>query len=374
MARFLVLAVIVLALLGAALHPLLFVLNLLPFDSRGLTSVLDIAKSFIADLLAWGLIGLIAAMGTLVAFGRWSRRRSGIAKSSRSPGAGSASEPAQGRMVVAITAYNEADAITGVVKDFSTQEGVVKTIVIDNNSEDATAALARRAGATVIQETRQGYGYACLRGLEEALKVHAADVVSSRLTTRSLVELNRRIEAGASPSSVASAWLAAEEADIVVGTRVVPGLVEPGSQMDYFFTWGNIAVSALLRLRFWDSQFLGAARLSDVGCTYRAIRRDAVLRILPALEVGQDHFSPHMMLVALDYGLSLIEIPITFRRRIGTSKGASRSMWKGLRVGLAMMWHIMTYQPRRPVLDRGPRSLAPPVPEDVAAGIASGRS
>ena len=37
MARFLVLAVIVLALLGAALHPLLFVLNMLPFDSRGLT-------------------------------------------------------------------------------------------------------------------------------------------------------------------------------------------------------------------------------------------------------------------------------------------------------------------------------------------------
>ena len=363
MARFLVLAVIVLALLGAALHPLLFVLNLLPFDSRGLTSVLDIAKSFIADLLAWGLIGLIAAMGTLVAFGRWSRRRSGIAKSSRSPGAGSASEPAQGRMVVAITAYNEADAITGVVKDFSTQEGVVKTIVIDNNSQDATATLARRAGATVIQETRQGYGYACLRGLEEALKVHAADVVV-------LVEGDGTF-AGADLKKF-QAYIT--QADIVVGTRVVPGLVEPGSQMDYFFTWGNIAVSALLRLRFWDSQFLGAARLSDVGCTYRAIRRDAVLRILPALEVGQDHFSPHMMLVALDYGLSLIEIPITFRRRIGTSKGASRSMWKGLRVGLAMMWHIMTYQPRRPVLDRGPRSLAPPVPEDVAAGIASGRS
>jgi hypothetical protein len=158
------------------------------------------------------------------------------------------------------------------------------------------------------------------------------------------------------------------QADMVVGTRVVPGLVESGSQMDYFFTWGNIAVGTLLRLRFWDSQFLGAARLSDVGCTFRAIRREALEGILPDLDVGGHHFSPHMMLVALDRRLCLVEIPVTFRRRIGESKGASQSARKGFQVGLQMIWHILTY---RPGLPSRPASAEDhlPVPNDLAPEV-----
>ncbi|MFQ5875323.1 MAG: hypothetical protein ACE5JL_16205 [Dehalococcoidia bacterium] len=63
--------------------------------------------------------------------------------------------------------------------------------------------------------------------------------------------------------------------------------------------------------------------------------------------MGGNHFSPHMMMVALDRGLSIIEIPITFRHRIGKSKGASQSMQMGVKVGLAMAWHILTYAARR---------------------------
>jgi hypothetical protein len=59
-----------------------------------------------------------------------------------------------------------------------------------------------------------------------------------------------------------------------------------------------------------------------------------------------------MMVVALRQGLSIIEIPVTFRRRIGESKGASQSLLKGLEVGLVMIWHIMTYRPKPP-----PRSI-----------------
>ena len=65
---------------------------------------------------------------------------------------------------------------------------------------------------------------------------------------------------------------------------MVRGLVATDSQMDHFFTWGNIAVALLLRLRFWDSRFLGPAGLTDVGCTFRAIRRQALERIMPDLD------------------------------------------------------------------------------------------
>ena len=231
--------------------------------------------------------------------------------------------------------------------DFRVRAEVSDIIVVDNNCTDNTAALARAAGATVVHEPLQGYGYACMRGLAEATK----------LTSATLVVLTEGD--GTFVAADLDKFLAySGQAEMVVGTRVVNSLVERGSQMDYFFTWGNIAVATLLRLRFWDTQYLGVTRLTDVGCTYRAIHRDALERILPDLVVGGMHFSPHMILVALERRLSVIEIPITFRRRTGQSKGASQSVRKGLVVGLAMIWHILFYSPGSATM--------PPLPQAAA--------
>jgi hypothetical protein len=166
--------------------------------------------------------------------------------------------------------------------------------------------------------------------------------------------------------------------DLVVGNRVVRDLVDGDSQMDYFFTWGNMAVAMLLRLRFWDGRHLGPAGRTDVGCTYRAIRREALVRILPDLDVGGNHFSPHMLLVAIARNLSVVEIPIRFRRRVGQSKGGSQSLWTGLQVGLTMIWHIMTFrlatQPATPAVEIDqPGAAAHEAPPAVAAGMPGSR-
>lgn len=345
---YLALGVVLLAILGALLHPLIFLLGVLPLNTLGLESFLSGAKSFIADLLGWGLMGLLVVMAAFVVTGRLSRRR-GRSRMGEANGRSPLDDGAA-RMAVAIIAYNEAEAIHQVVQDFKAQKGVIEVVVVDNNSHDETAALAVLAGARVVSEPRQGYGYACIRALHEALKAPDADVVV--LTEGDGTFVGR---------DVAKFAAYVPQADMVVGTRVVAGLVEKGSQMDHFFTWGNIAVGTLLRFRFWDSQFLGSASLSDVGCTYRAIRRSALQQILPDLTVGGHHFSPHMMLVALYRGLSLIEIPVTFRRRVGVSKGASQSVGKGFKVGLVMIWHILTYRPRE--------SSARPTAGVVEAGL-----
>jgi Glycosyl transferase family 2 len=321
------LAVLTLAILGAMLHPLALVLQLIPADTRGIELALTAAKSFIADLLAWGLTALLCVMLVLVVRDRlvmrhkpYPVRRFAI----DSP-----------KMAVAITAFNEAAAIADVVRSFKMQDGVIDVVVVDNNSTDDTSLVAAAAGARVVREYRQGYGHACIRGLTEGARVPGADIVV-------LTEGDGTF--AAEDLSKFRAYV--DQTDMVVGTRVVPGLVEDGSQMDCFFTWGNIAVGTLLRLRFWHAQFLGAVRLSDVGCTYRAIRREALDRILPDLVVGGHHFSPHMLVVALYRGLSVIEIPVTFRQRVGISKGAGRSFWKGLQVGIVMIWHINTHRPK----------------------------
>ena len=65
---------------------------------------------------------------------------------------------------VIIPAYNEEASIGKVIGDIPAL--VSEVIVVSNNSTDATEAVARQAGATVLSEPRKGYGYACLKGME----------------------------------------------------------------------------------------------------------------------------------------------------------------------------------------------------------------
>ena len=69
------------------------------------------------------------------------------------------------RVTVALTAYDDEASIAAAVQDFAAHPAVARVIVVDNNSRDATAERARRAGAIVVTETRQGYGYAVYRCL-----------------------------------------------------------------------------------------------------------------------------------------------------------------------------------------------------------------
>jgi histidinol-phosphate phosphatase family protein len=332
----LVLSVIALAVLGALLHPLSLVLSATPLDTSGFVAMLAELRSAIADLLGWGVLAVLVGMGIYVIWGRLFHRMPDAALADWFSESDSAVDAPRRdlRVVVAITAYNDAEATAQAVRDYRRQPGVVKVLVIDNNSTDRTAELAHTAGGIVIREQQQGYGYACIRGLTEALRVPEADVIVLTEGDGTFV---------AEDTAKFLAYL--DHAELVVGNRVVRGLVARDSQMDHFFTWGNMAVAMLLRLRFWDGLYLGPAGLSDVGCTFRAIRRHALERILPDLNVGGNHFSPHMLLVAFAHAISVVEIPIRFRRRIGDSKGASRSFWKGLEVGMAMIWHILTFTP-----------------------------
>ncbi len=344
----LALIVIALGVLGAFLHPLALLLGLAPFDTAPMISFLERVREAIADVLGWAVVALVLVMVVYVVVGRLSR--AGVAASGMLEPLGA--EPA---VAVAITAYNDAEATAQVVHDLKSQPNVAKVIVVDNNSTDDTARLAVAAGADVVQEPRQGYGYACMRGLAEGVNSKADVIV--------LTEGDGTFFADDLPKFLAYI----RDADLVVGNRVVRGLVAPESQMDPFFTWGNMAVAMLLRLRFWDGRHLGPAGLTDVGCTYRAIRRHALEKILPDLVVGGNNFSPHMLMVAMARDLVVVEIPVRFRQRVGRSKGASQSLAKGLRVGLGMIWDILTFTlAERPLEPRD----AEPIQHPEKAGAA----
>jgi len=235
------------------------------------------------------------------------------------------------RVCVALTAYNDREAISHVVREFLSQKNVVEVVVVDNNSHDGTTQEALNAGAVVVHEGKQGYGFACIRGLREALRCVDADVVV--LAEGDMTFRGRDI------------WKLLpflDDADMVVGSRTHMCLVDSDSQMDWFYVWGNLFLAKVLQFRFLNFRFLGRARFTDVGCTMRAINRDALEKIISKLDVGAYHFSPHMTLVALKSGLKILEVPITFRRRSGVSKGAGGSKRLGIKIGLRMLWHILT--------------------------------
>ena len=235
-------------------------------------------------------------------------------------------------VVVAMTAYNDEASIYDAVEEFKSQPFVKEVIVVNNNSVDRTSELAKLAGARVVDEPQQGYGYACIRGLKEALKfpkVNAVLLAEGDMTFDGK-DLSKMIP-----------YL--DNVDMVVGTRTTQELTNEDSQMDWFYQWGNVLLAKMVQAKFFDIRHWGGVRLTDVGCTMRAIRAEALKTIVDKLSVGGNTFSPHMLMTAISNGLHLIEIPITFRKRWGESKGAGAGKLKAASIGLQMMWHIVSF-------------------------------
>lgn len=223
------------------------------------------------------------------------------------------------RVHVGLTAWNDEACIADAVREFLASPHVHKLVVVENNSTDRTRARAEEAGAhAVITETVPGYGSCCMRALEEAAR--DADVVI-------LCEGDMTFSARDIPKFLA--YL--DNCDLVLGTRATQELRESTTQMDWLINPANQVVAKLIQTRFWGT------RLTDVGCTYRAMRVDSYRRIKDRLRVRGNHFSPHMYMEALKLRMRVIEIPVVFRHRAGASKGVGANKLKAARVALRML-------------------------------------
>lgn len=231
---------------------------------------------------------------------------------------------AQARVHVGLTCYEDEEAIALAVREFKASPRVHRVVVVDNDSRDRSREVASAAGADlVVRETRPGYGACCMRALRESAA--GADVIV-------LCEGDMTFTARDVPKLVA--YL--ENCDLVLGTRATQELRDRGTQMDWLINPFNQLVAKLHQARFFGT------RLTDVGCTYRAIRADAYARLAPRLRVEKSHFSPHMFVEALKLDMRVLEVPIFFRRRIGESKGVGNDKLKAARVALAMLRQLYT--------------------------------
>ncbi len=227
------------------------------------------------------------------------------------------------RIAVLIPAHNEAQSIALVLAELPV--GLAQeVVVVDNASTDDTARVARAAGATVVPEARPGYGSACLAGLA----YYAAQPAGQRPEILVFLDGDHSDYPEQLPELLAP--LLAGTADMVIGSRAL-GERERGALLPQQ-RFGNWLATRLLRLRYGGTH-------TDLG-PFRAIRTAALDRLHMADTTYG--WTVEMQVKAARLGLRVVEVPVRYRRRIGTSK-VSGTVKGTLGAGYKILWTIFKY-------------------------------
>lgn len=242
------------------------------------------------------------------------------AQETRPLGGDSATAPGALRVSVVIPCLNEAENIEQCVRAAraALEDGGIagEVLVVDNASEDDSAALARGAGARVVPEARRGYGSAYLAGFAAAQGEYI--VMADADLTYDFNEIPRFIAK------------LDDGAELVMGDRM--DNIKPGAMPWHHRYIGNPILTGLLNLFFRTG-------IKDAHCGMRALRRD-VLERLDLRTTGME-FASEMVIRASKEKLRIAEFPIEYHPRGGESKLSSfRDGWRHLRF---LLVHSPTY-------------------------------
>jgi len=221
---------------------------------------------------------------------------------------------------VIIPAFNEADSITNVIHEIPNE--VSEIIVVNNNSTDNTTQNAEKAGATVLNETQRGYGFACLCGMNYIAKQSKQPDI--------IVFIDGDYSDYPEELSKIVAPILKDNMDFVVGARV-KALREPGS-MTPQQVFGNKLATVLMKLLF-------GAKFTDLG-PFRAIRYKSLI----ALDMQDTTYgwTVEMQLKAIRQKLAYIEVPVRYKKRIGISK-VSGTLKGTIFAGIKILGWIFKY-------------------------------
>ena len=183
------------------------------------------------------------------------------------------------RVSVVIPAYKEAASIGTVIRDFQRSR---------RRDRRHGQPLARRHRAT----SRATSAPSSTRGRSPATATRAGRASTPRPATSSCWS---RPTARSARTTSGKLLEYLKDADMVIGTRTTRQMIQQGANMDGLLRWGNVAVGKIVEALWWELE----PRLTDVGCTYRALWRDCYLKIRPYLGEDGPAFSPEMMIEVL---------------------------------------------------------------------------
>jgi glycosyltransferase involved in cell wall biosynthesis len=227
------------------------------------------------------------------------------------------------KIAVLIPCYNEGTTIGKVVVDFRSELPEADIYVYDNNSTDDTVEKARKAGAIIGYERRQGKGNVVRRMLREIdadcyILVDGDDtypVENAKEMARMVLE---------------------EKTDMVIGDRLSATYFEENKRP--LHDSGNRLVRSIINRIFHSD-------VKDIMTGYRAMSRRLV-ETLPLLSEGFE-IETEMTIMALDSGLDIQHIPVQYRDRPDGSVSKLNTITDGCRILLTILKLYRDYQPLR---------------------------
>jgi dolichol-phosphate mannosyltransferase len=219
-----------------------------------------------------------------------------------------------------IPALDEEESIEITLREFLGLGIFEEIILVDNGSSDRTADIAKRVGARVVSEPIRGYGRALMKGLAE---VRTEYVV--------LTEADNSFF----PADVAKLLAYARDFDMVKGARSNTKLLSEDADYGFVLKYGNYFVAKLQMLLFYGVNLPGKSSFHEMGGTFRIFSMKSYRVIETDLSENQSAFLADLTSLYLRRNLSVLEIPVRYRKRIGKSK-ITGNKWNAIKLGFRM--------------------------------------
>ncbi|MDH3306682.1 MAG: glycosyltransferase family 2 protein [Acidimicrobiia bacterium] len=226
------------------------------------------------------------------------------------------------KVSVVLPTYNERESIRATIEAFEATGVVDEIIVVNNNAAAGTSDEVVPTSAREVFETTQGYGAAIRRGLDES----SGDLIC-------IAEPDGTFDA----NDIFKLLAYSRDVDVVYGSRTVGEFIWNGANMDFTLRFGNWAVAKLIEVLFDTNS------LSDVGCTYRLLNRKALGVLRPFFTVDGSHFGPEMICLSVIADLSIVQIPVNYKQRVGQSS-VTGDMTVAVRLGAKMIALILSHR------------------------------
>jgi glycosyltransferase involved in cell wall biosynthesis len=207
------------------------------------------------------------------------------------------------KLSVIIPALNEEESLPFVLGELP-WPSLDQVIVVDNGSQDGTAEVAAAHGALVVRAPQRGYGAACLAGVQASSE---ADILI-------FLDADGSFDAREIPLLIDP--IERRQAELVLGSRLA-GRREPGA-MPLHGVFGNWLVAMAISR-------LAGIPLTDLG-PFRAIKRATLERL--RMEERTYGWPSEMIVKAVQHGVPICEVPVSYRRRRGGQSKVSGT-WRG---------------------------------------------
>ncbi len=228
--------------------------------------------------------------------------------------------PADLDIAVLVPCYNEELTVRKVVEDFRAELPDARIYVFDNASDDATASIAKEAGAIVIPEPRRGKGHVIASMFQQVdADIHVMVDGDDTYPAASVHDLIRPILEG--------------RADQVIGARRA---ADPTKAYRPLHTFGNRLVTFLVNRVFRSG-------LEDVMSGYRAYTRE-LANTVPVVSAGFD-IETEFTLQCLEKQFLLVETPIVYTERPEGSESKLSTFRDGYKVLRRILTILKDFRP-----------------------------